>query len=83
MSKKNIKLTTAILKRIIREEKKKLYEQAKKVKIASETASKTELISEIKKLVNLRRKQRYLTQRLRNVSEERKNITKKLRKGRS
>lgn len=79
MSKKTTKLTPKILKRIITEEKAKLREQASRVK----KASKAELISEIKKLVNLRRKQRYLMQRLKNLSEQRRNITKNLRKGRS
>ena len=79
MSEKIIKLTPSILKKIIREEKKKLYEQAKKVK----EASKSELIVEIKKLVNLRRKQRYLVQRLKNIAAQRIDISKKLRKGSS
>ena len=79
MSKKIDKLTPEILKRIITEEKEKLRKQADRVR----EASKAELISEIKKLVNLRRKQKYLAQRLKSVTEQRKNITKKLRKGRS
>lgn len=79
MSEKTTKLTPKILKRIISEEKEKLRVQAARVKVAT----KAELISEIKKLVNLRRKQKYLMQRLQNVSEQRKVITKKLRKRRS
>ena len=79
MSEKTTKLTPEILKRIISEEKEKLRVQAERVK----GATKAELISEIKKLVNLRRKQKYLMQRLQNVSEQRKFITKKLRKRRS
>ena len=79
MSEKIDKLTPAILKRIIAEEKEKLHNQAERVK----EASKAELISEIKKLVNLRRKQKYLVQRLKSVTEQRKHITKKLRKRRS
>lgn len=79
MSEKTTKLTPEILKRIISEEKEKLRVQAARVK----DATKAELISEIKKLVNLRRKQKYLMQRLQNVSEQRKIITKKLRKRRS
>ena len=63
MSEKIIKLTPSILKKIIQEEKQKLFEQAEKVK----KSSKSELITEIKKLVSLRRKQRYLMQRLKNV----------------
>ena len=79
MSDKIIKLTPTILKKIIEEEKAALSKQAVKVK----NASKQELVSEIKNLVNLRRKQKYLIRRLRSITEQRKSITKTLLKRRS
>ena len=79
MSDKIIKLTPTILKKIIDEERAILAEQTEKVK----NASKEELVTEIKKLVNLRRKQKYLIRRLMSVTEQRKSITKSLLKRRS
>ena len=79
MSDKIIKLTPTILKKIIDEERAILAEQAEKVK----NASKENLITEIKKLVNLRRKQKYLIKRLTSVTEQRKSITRSLLKRRS
>jgi hypothetical protein len=79
MSDKIIKLTPVILKKIIEEERKTLAKQAEKVK----NASKQELIAEIKNLVNLRTKQKYLIKRLRSITEQRKNITKTILKRRS
>ena len=79
MSDKIIKLTPAILKKIIKEEREALSAQAEKVK----NASKQELIAEIKKLVNLRRKQKYLIKRLKSITEQRKGITKTILKRKS
>jgi hypothetical protein len=79
MSNKIIKLTPAILKKIIKEERETLSAQAEKVK----NASKQELIAEIKKLVNLRRKQKYLIKRLKTLTEQRKDITKTILKRKS
>ncbi len=74
-----IKLTPALLKRIIQEEREKLSIQAEKVKEASKKKKIQELKREVKTFLQLKKEQKYLLERIKKIQARTKQIKHKIK----
>tara|TARA_A100001011_G_C13889783_1_gene666507 strand:+ start:430 stop:672 length:243 start_codon:yes stop_codon:yes gene_type:complete len=77
--KKPIKLTSSILKRIILEERKKLSEQAEKIKEAKRNKKLRELKREVRAFLHLKREQKVLIERLKKIGKRTRTIKRKIK----
>jgi predicted transcriptional regulator len=77
-----VKLTKSILKKIIEEERQKIKDQKKKiqeVKLSKDIKKFYSLREELKTLLQLKKEQRILFERIKNIQMRKKNITKKIK----
>tara|TARA_R100001591_G_C4213360_1_gene147060 strand:- start:53 stop:295 length:243 start_codon:yes stop_codon:yes gene_type:complete len=77
--KKVRKLTPQILKKIIQEERNKIEAQKKRIQESKERNKVEEIRKELKALLQLKREQKYLIERIKKIRNRTNNIKKKIK----
>lgn len=73
------KLTPKILQRIIKEERKRINLQKKKIQEAKERKRVDEIRKELKTYLQLKREQKFLVERIKKIQNRTKTIKKKIK----